>query len=33
MSEVRAHADALERVTDKSYWPFPTYDELLFSVQ
>ena len=33
MADVRAHADALERVTDKTYWPFPTYDELLFSVQ
>ena len=33
MADVRAHADVLERITDKTYWPFPTYDELLFSVQ
>ena len=32
MSEIRTHADALEKITDKSFWPFPTYDELLFSV-
>ncbi len=33
MKEVRIHADALEQMTDKKYWPFPTYDELLFSVR
>ena len=33
MKEVRIHADALEQITDKTYWPFPTYDELLFSVR
>ena len=33
MTELRVHADALERITDKGSWPFPTYDELLFSVQ
>ena len=33
MREVRTHADALEQITDKNCWPFPTYDELLFSVQ
>ena len=33
MREVRTHADALEQMTDKNCWPFPTYDELLFSVQ
>ena len=33
MKEVRTHADALEQITDKTYWPFPTYDELLFSVR
>ena len=33
MAELRAHADALEKITDKTYWPFPTYDELLFSVE
>ena len=31
MAEARAVADALERITDASYWPFPTYQELLFS--
>ena len=33
MQEVRIHADTLEQITDKTYWPFPTYDELLFSVR
>ncbi len=32
MSVLRVHADTLEKLTDKSCWPFPTYDELLFSV-
>jgi glutamine synthetase len=27
---VRQTADALELLTDKSYWPFPTYADLLF---
>ena len=30
MDAVRAEADALELITDKSYWPFPTYSDLLF---
>jgi len=30
MVTVRAQADALELLTDKSYWPFPTYSDLLF---
>ncbi len=30
MEDVRTHADALENLTDKSYWPFPTYSDLLF---
>jgi len=30
MGELRASADNLERITDKSYWPFPTYGDLLF---
>ena len=30
MDAVRAEADALELMTDKSYWPFPTYSDLLF---
>ncbi len=32
MERLRAAADALEQLTDSSYWPFPTYDQLLFSV-
>ena len=27
---VRKTADELELLTDKSYWPFPTYSDLLF---
>ena len=30
MDAVRRDADALEELTDKSYWPFPTYADLLF---
>ena len=30
MDAVRSAADALEELTDKSYWPFPTYAELLY---
>jgi glutamine synthetase len=30
MDAVRAEADALELLTDKRYWPFPTYSDLLF---
>ena len=30
MSAVRTHADALEEFTDKSYWPYPTYSDLLY---
>lgn len=33
MNALRIAADHLERITDRSCWPFPTYDELLFSVQ
>ena len=32
MSALRASADHLERITDRNCWPFPTYDELLFSI-
>lgn len=32
MQEIRIVADQLETLTGKSYWPFPTYGELLFSV-
>ena len=30
MDAVRAEADKLELLTDRSYWPFPTYSDLLF---
>ena len=30
MEAVRRHADDLEAITDKSYWPYPTYSDILF---
>ena len=30
MDRVRTDADLLESLTDKSYWPYPTYSDLLF---
>ncbi len=30
MQSVRRSADALEELTDKTYWPYPTYSDLLF---
>ena len=30
MDSVRHDADILEQLTDKSYWPYPTYSDLLF---
>ena len=32
MNELRAFADKAETLTAKKYWPFPTYGDLLFSV-
>ena len=32
MSLLRCVADELECIVDKSYWPFPTYSDLLFQV-
>ena len=32
MKRLREVADELEIITDKKLWPFPTYDQLLFSV-
>ncbi len=32
MEKLRDFADQLESITDRSVWPFPTYDQLLFSV-
>ena len=31
MAVLREGADALERICAKSYWPFPTYGDLLYS--
>ncbi len=30
MTSLRTEADILETITDKSYWPYPTYSDLLF---
>ncbi len=30
MAKLRVKADRLEQLTDKSYWPYPTYSDLLF---
>jgi glutamine synthetase len=30
MQNIREQADILESLTDKSYWPYPTYSDLLF---
>ncbi len=30
MEALRADADLLEQMTDKQYWPYPTYSDLLF---
>jgi len=30
MSAIRASADALENLVDDSFWPLPTYQEMLF---
>ncbi len=30
MEVLRAEADILEQLTDKSYWPYPTYSDILF---
>ena len=32
MNALRGAADNLEQVTDRGLWPFPTYDQLLFSI-
>ena len=32
MNALRKVADEMETLTAKKYWPFPTYDDLLFSV-
>ena len=30
MDTLRQHADLLEKLTDKAYWPYPTYSDLLY---
>ncbi len=30
MNAIRSEADILEQFTDKSYWPYPTYSDILF---
>ncbi|MEN6471674.1 MAG: glutamine synthetase type III, partial [Clostridiaceae bacterium] len=32
MAELRELADKLEVATARGYWPFPTYEELLYSL-
>ncbi len=33
MAEARATADGLEELTDRAYWPYPTYGDILFAVR
>ena len=33
MSELRLVCDEAETLTAKSYWPYPTYGDILFSVR
>ncbi len=30
MAELRIYGDALEKITDKAYWPYPSYEDMLF---
>ena len=30
MAQMRRHADLLEELTDKAFWPYPSYSDLLF---
>ncbi|MBR5236198.1 MAG: glutamine synthetase III [Clostridia bacterium] len=32
MDEIRTHADSLETIVDKDFWPIPTYNDLIYSV-
>jgi len=32
MEDLRSYADTLERLTDKQSWPYPSYEDLLFSL-
>ena len=33
MCELRVACDEAETLTDRSYWPYPTYGDILFSVK
>ena len=33
MEELRRVCDKLERLTEREYWPFPVYGDILFSVK
>ena len=33
MAELRIFCDEAENLTAEKYWPFPTYDKLLFGVR
>ena len=33
MNELRISVDEAEVITDRKYWPYPSYGELLFSVR
>jgi glutamine synthetase len=30
IERLREDADTLEQLTDKTYWPYPTYSDILF---
>jgi glutamine synthetase len=32
MEEVRVYSDELEKITDKDFWPIPSYSDMLFEV-
>lgn len=32
MAELRSAADELEKIVGKDYWPFPTYEDLLYNI-
>jgi len=32
MSQLRVYGDALEKLTDKRIWPYPSYEDLLFNI-
>ena len=32
MNELREHVDQLEHLCDRQQWPYPSYEELLFTL-